>query len=136
MSHENYDFETSFNLRFSALAPILHQYFGLCFRQCCIRQASFVIGINRFIFSEKFCEKVLFYANRGHLQPLKVCVLKLLCPSQLHAGNINTEFLLAFYKSNSRVFWSHCRALIYCKCKNKIKSPVPKIALHIQSSIT
>ena len=29
-----------------------------------------------------FCEKVLFFANRGHLQALKVCDLKLLCPSQ------------------------------------------------------
>jgi hypothetical protein len=38
MSHENSDFETSWNLRFSALEPVLHQYFGLCFRQCCTRQ--------------------------------------------------------------------------------------------------
>ena len=43
------------------------------FRQCYIRQASFVISwFNRFIFSEKFCEKVLSFANQGHLQALKV----------------------------------------------------------------
>jgi hypothetical protein len=31
------------------------------------------------------------------------------------SGNFNTEFILAFYKSNlqMRMFWSHCRAL-YC----------------------
>ena len=35
----------------------LHQYFGLCFRQSFIRQASFVFSwFNLFIFSEKFCE--------------------------------------------------------------------------------
>jgi hypothetical protein len=34
--------------------PNLHQYFGLCFRQSCIRQASFVISwFNWFNFSEK-----------------------------------------------------------------------------------
>jgi hypothetical protein len=36
------------------------------------------------ITSSKFCEKVLFFANHGHLQELKVCDLKLSCPSQLH----------------------------------------------------
>jgi hypothetical protein len=40
--------------------------------------------VQPFIFSEKICEKVLFTANSGHLQALKVCDLKLLCPSQLH----------------------------------------------------
>jgi hypothetical protein len=33
--------------------------------------------------AKKICEKVLFFASRGHLQALKVCDLKLLCPSQL-----------------------------------------------------
>jgi hypothetical protein len=33
--------------------------------------------------SEQFCEKILFFANHGHLQVLKVRDLKLLCPSQL-----------------------------------------------------
>ena len=35
------------------------------------------------MFSETFCEKVLYFANRGHLQVLKVHNLKVLCPSQL-----------------------------------------------------
>jgi hypothetical protein len=42
-----------------------------------------IIWFNRFIFSEEFCNKVLFFAHRGHLQALKVHDLKLLCPSQL-----------------------------------------------------
>jgi hypothetical protein len=72
----------------------------------------------------------LIFAYRGHLQALKVCDLKLLCLSQLCGlkdksksdfkmknmiGDgmktfrkyrrlaINTEFLLAFYKSNSQM---------------------------------
>ena len=52
---------------------ILHQYFVLYLRRYCIRQANFVISwCNRFIFSEQFCEKVSFFANRGHLQASKV----------------------------------------------------------------
>jgi hypothetical protein len=31
--------------------------------------------------------------------------------SKMRRLAINTELLLAFYKSNSRVFWSQCRAL-------------------------
>jgi hypothetical protein len=46
----------------------------------------FLISLfNQFIFSGKFCEKVLFFNNRGHLRALKVCDLKLLCPSQLRS---------------------------------------------------
>jgi hypothetical protein len=41
---------------------------------------------NQFIFSEKLCEKVLFFANRGHLQALKVRDLNVLCPSQLRGS--------------------------------------------------
>ena len=40
--------------------------------------------IQPLIFSEKICEKILFFANSGHLLALKVCDLTLLCPSQLH----------------------------------------------------
>jgi hypothetical protein len=39
--------------------------------------------IHRFIFSETFCKKVLFFYHRGRLQALKVCDLKLSCLSQL-----------------------------------------------------
>jgi hypothetical protein len=35
----------------------------------------------------KFCEKVLFFNNRGHLRALNVCDLKLLCPSLTHFSN-------------------------------------------------
>ena len=39
-----------------SLSLYLHHYFGLYFRRCCIRQASFMISwFNRFIFSQKFC---------------------------------------------------------------------------------
>ena len=40
---------------------------------------------NCLFFSGKFCEQVLFFANRGHLQALKVCDLKVLCPNQLRS---------------------------------------------------
>ena len=64
--------------------PNLYQYFGFCFHQSCTRQSSFAIsGFNQFNFSETNCEKVLFFANRDHLQALKVRDLKLVCPSQL-----------------------------------------------------
>jgi hypothetical protein len=42
-----------------------------------------LILVNRFIFSETFCEKISFFADRGHLQASKVRDLKLLCLSQL-----------------------------------------------------
>ena len=39
------------------------------FRRCCISYASFKISwFNHFIFSEKLCIKVLFFAHRGHLK--------------------------------------------------------------------
>jgi hypothetical protein len=81
--------------------------------------------------ANNFVRRFLIFAYRGHLQALKVCDLKLSCLSQLcslkdrkikvvlqnekydrgwnenvpkistrHLA-INTEFLLAFYKSNS-----------------------------------
>jgi len=39
--------------------------------------------IHRFIFSEEFCKKVLFFDHHGRLQALKVHDLKLSCLSQL-----------------------------------------------------
>ena len=52
--------------------PHRHQYFGLCFGQSCIRQTSFVISwFNRFIFSDKFCEKVLFFCYSRSLASVK-----------------------------------------------------------------
>ena len=69
-----------FSLRTQTFITILALYF----RRCCTRHASFMIsGFDQFIFKEKCCMKVLFFANRGHLQVLKVSDLKLLCPSQL-----------------------------------------------------
>jgi hypothetical protein len=54
---------------------VLHQYFGLCFRQCCIRQASFIISwINRFIFSEIFCEAQKKYMCVSDCVVLKIRV--------------------------------------------------------------
>jgi hypothetical protein len=38
--------------------------------------------IHRFIFSEEFCKKVLFFDHRGRLRALIVCDLKLSCLSQ------------------------------------------------------
>ena len=38
--------------------------------------------IHRFIFSEEFCKKVLFFDHRGGLRALIVCDLKLSCLSQ------------------------------------------------------
>ena len=56
-------------------------------------------------------EECFVFTHRGNFQALKVRDLKLSYASQL--CDLNTEFLLAFYKSNSQmqVFWSQCRAL-------------------------
>ena len=70
----------SFKSKTWTFITILASYF--C--QRCIRYASFMISwFNHFIFSEKLCIKVLFFAHRGHLQELKVRDLKILCLSQL-----------------------------------------------------
>jgi hypothetical protein len=61
----------------------LHQYFRFILPAMLHRIGQFheqlIIWFNRFIFSEEFCNKVLFFAHRGHLQALKICDLKLLC---------------------------------------------------------
>ena len=107
------DFQTSWNLRISALEPEPSSLFWLhtSVDVASNRPASW---FNQFVFSEKFCMKGLFFAHRGHFQALKVRDLKLLCLSQLCVLKywiINV--LLAFYKSNWQmlVFWSHCRTL-------------------------
>jgi hypothetical protein len=70
----NFDFQTSWNLRFWVFSIDASGEF----------QASFMISwFNRFILSEKFCKQVLFFDHRGHLQALKVCSLKLWRLSQL-----------------------------------------------------
>ena len=74
---------THFSFRTRIFITILATYF----RQCCIRKASFMISwFNQFIFSEKWCMKVFFFFLLIMVtckQALKVCNLKLLCPSQL-----------------------------------------------------
>ena len=85
MSHENFDFETSWNLCFSALKPKPSSVFWLILPSMLHQTGQFRNQlINQFIFSEKFSEKVLVFAKHGHLQALKVLDLKVLCLSQLH----------------------------------------------------
>jgi hypothetical protein len=71
---ENSDFETSWNLRFSALEPELSSVFWLILPSM-LHQAG--------QFHNQLIQPVLFFANRGHLQALKVRVLIVFCPSQL-----------------------------------------------------
>ena len=60
-----------FSLRTRTFITILASYF----RWCCIRKASFMISwFNQFIFSEKLCMKVLYFAHHGHLHALKYVI--------------------------------------------------------------
>ena len=78
MSHKNSDFQTSWNLRFSTLEPKPSLVFWLDTSVDVASDRPFVISwFDQFVFGEKFCEKILFFANRGHLQVLKVRDLKL-----------------------------------------------------------
>ena len=57
-----------FSFRTQIFITILASYF--C--RCCIRQASFMISwFNQFIFSEKFCMQVSFFAHRSHFASVK-----------------------------------------------------------------
>jgi hypothetical protein len=104
------------------------------FRVYCInRPALWQVNSTGLYLAKNFVWRFLIFADRGHLQALKVRDLKLLCLSQLcglkdkkikvgfknekydrwwnenvqkistHQLAINTEFLLAFYKSNSQM---------------------------------
>jgi hypothetical protein len=73
MRLENSDFETSWILRFSASEPELSSVFWLILPSM-LHQAG--------QFHNQLIQPVLFFANRGHLQALKVRVLKVFCLNQ------------------------------------------------------
>ena len=118
MNHKNSDFQTSWNLRISALEPEPSSLFWLHISVdvASDRPASWSVDSTSLFLAKYFVWSIegLFFAHRGHFQALKVGDLKLLCLSQLCVLKywiINVLF--AFYKSNSQmlVFWSHCRTL-------------------------
>ena len=77
-SQENFDFQISWNLRFSDLEPSSVFLTDNSNDAASGRSVSWSVDS-----TDLFLENNFVFAHRGHLQALKVCDLKLLCPSQL-----------------------------------------------------
>ena len=68
MNHKNSDFQTSWNLRISALEPEPSSLFWLYTSVNVASDMPASVNSTSLFFKEKFCMKVLFFAHRGHLQ--------------------------------------------------------------------
>jgi hypothetical protein len=79
------DFQISWNLCISALEPEPSSLFWLhtSVDVASDMPASWSVDSTSLFLAKNIVFKVLFFAHHGHLQALKVCDLKHLCPSQL-----------------------------------------------------
>jgi hypothetical protein len=82
MSHENFDFQTSWNLRFPPLEPETSSLFLFDTSVDIALKGRLYDKLIQLVYflAKNFVCRFLIFAYRGHL---KVCDLKLLCLSQL-----------------------------------------------------
>ena len=85
MNHKNSDFQTSWNLRFSALEPEPSLVFWLdtSVDVASSRPASWLVDSTGLFLAGKKMEECFVFTHHGNFQALKVCDLKLLYASQL-----------------------------------------------------
>ena len=84
MSHENFDFQTSWNLHFPPLEPETSSLFWLDTSvDIALTGRLYDVNSTGLFLAKIFVCRYLIFAYRGHLQALKVHDLKLLCLSQL-----------------------------------------------------
>ena len=95
MCHENFYFQTSWNLRFLPLEPETSSLFWLDTSvDIALTGQLYDVNSTGLFLAENFVWRFLIFAYHGHLQALKVCDLKL-CLSQL-CGLKNRKIKVGF----------------------------------------